>query len=323
MSLQELESIQVGKETTWGTGVTDTAKLMQFKELSLQPIVNGEIFPDIRASLQPGFVAAVKSIEGAAKGSFNAVYEDINYLLESMFGNVTPSGAGPYTRNGVAPTTSIAPRIHTLFHGDATGTYKLLGALVNQLTLTGGSGAPLMGSVGFRGQRVIAGTLAALSDRTVNPIMGDQCTVYVDAWGGTIGTTALSNMNYSFELAFKQNITLARYLGSLYPTNYFIRRMAPSDATLKLSLEFNATSKAYVDEVIVGTLHQRQIRVKYINGAPLLMQFDFAGVAEKFNSLWDYETGVAKVDMEYSGMYCPALANFFKYSNINSVSALP
>lgn len=326
MGVQDLMSIQVGKETTWGTGVTDTAKLMGFKSFKLSPVLDALVLPEIRASLAPGFVGAIKGIGGAGEGEFHAFYEDLNYWLEACFGEVTPSGAGPYTRAGTAPlATSPTLRKHTVYHGDATGTYKLLGGLVSQLVLRGDSAGPLMGKVKLIGKSVTTGTLAALSDRTVNPIMGDHAgTIAIDAWGGTIGTTTLTLTAWAWELTINPVIALLRYFGSLSAGAHAVRAFKPEANTLKLSLEFNATSKAYVDELIAGTLHQRQIRIKHDNGSSLQFQLDFAGTATKPPSaLYDYREGVASVDLEYQGTYNTALANWLKYQTKNSVSALP
>lgn len=325
MGVEALQGIQAGKQTLFGTAVTDTVKMMAFQKFRLNPIVDGQVLEDIRASLQPGFLQVVKAIEGAAAGDFFGTYEDINYALEAMFGEVTPTGAGPYTRNGQhALGTAPTLRKQTLYHGDATGTYRLTGAIGSTLALKFARNDVLKGSMQWKGQRITTGTLAALSDRTVNPIMGDQCKVYVDAWGGTIGTTAIDDTAFSAELSFQNEIIWDRSFNSLYPVGYFLNKAKPDRCRLKLSLEFDAVSKAYVDEIIVGTAHQKQIRFDYNNGANLRARFDFAGVATKAPSaIYDYENGLGKVDIEYQGMYNPTLANFFKYSTINSVSALP
>ena len=45
-------------------------------------------------------------------------------------------------------------------------------------------------NAGVNGKEVVTDALAALSDRSVSPVMGHEVALYIDDWGGTIGTTA-------------------------------------------------------------------------------------------------------------------------------------
>lgn len=324
MPTEFLQSVQMARETTWATVVTDSVKSMLCTKFALMPVLDGVVFKDIRASFQPGVIAAVRKIEGKGVSSYVCSYEDVNYLLEGLYGVLSPGGAGPYTRNGVGPTTSLTPRLFTLYHGDSVGTYKMQGSIITDVTFRCASNKEMTADANWVGQRITTATLAALSDRTVSPIMGDQAgTVAIDAWGGTIGTTTLSLTAWAYELKLVNEVRLKPYLGLLYPGAYEVQSLKPEKNVLKLSLEFNATSKAYVDEFIVGTLHQRQIRISHDNTANYRMRWDFAGTLLKMSSLFDYDNGTAKVDLEYQGTYNATLGNFLKYYNTNQLSALP
>lgn len=326
MSVKSILDVQVGKESTWGTSVAATARLMGIRNVTLKPLQDAGILPELRATLMPGYTGVVRSIEGAADLEFTAGYEDIEYYLEACFGEQTPSGGGPYVYAGGAPSTTPTLRKQTLYYGDSTGTYKLLGAIGSQLTLKGESHAELMGTVAFVGKNVTTGTLASLNDRTFTPIMGNQAALYMDAWGGTVGTTALTNIAYAFELSFKLGTEpLVRHFnGGLTPTSYAYRAPSPENCTLKLSLEFAATSKTEVDSIIGGTLNQKQFRIKYTTGSSQIAQFDFAGsLVKPVDSIFSERNGIAAVDLEYQGTYNSTLGNFFKWSITNSVSALP
>lgn len=324
MPLTDLIQIQAGKETTWGTPVTATVKLLELDEFSLEPTVDSEVYADIRASEAPGYNAAVTNIEG--KGSFSGrlTYDDIPYWLEMLGGDVTPSGAGPYVRAGNAPvgSTAITPKRMTFYKGDGTDAYRMPGGVLTDLTISGKTGEPLMIKGSLIGKQVTSGaTLAGLSDRTMNTAMADHITLYIDAWGGTIGTTTIASTGFGFEMALKTNRSLRHYLGALTPGDFNMKKWLGS--TLKLTVEYNTTSKAYLNNLLgASAAQQYQVRIKAANGANLIAQFDFAGTVTESPVIYDDNDGVASFDLTLGGTYNTGLANWFKYSITNNVAVL-
>lgn len=316
-----LQQLQLGQEVTWGTAVTPTAKLMTVKSAKISPNVQADVLDNVLASYGPGALATLLAHSGAATIEGQASYEDINYLLESAFGVVSPSGTNPYVRAGAAPLTSSPTCLKlTTVWGDATYAQKLAGGLVTDLTIKGESKGYWEYTANLIGKAVTAGALAALSDRTVNPILGAHTALYIDAWGGTIGTTAITATAFAFELALKAPKALLTYLGSTTPGDYSHQKQRGS--TLKLSLEYNATTDAYITAILsTSAVMQKQVRIKATSGT-LIMQLDFAGTVTKAPELYQDKDGRAIMDLELEATENSALANWFKYSNTNAVATL-
>lgn len=325
MSIPQLLQVQTGKETTWGTPVAATCKLLGIEKFELEPVVEMKLFDkELRGSLAPAYIGAVAKVEAKGKGEGVVLFEDILYWIEGLFGTVTPGGAGPYTRAYVAPLgTAPTPRLQTIIYGNGADPEPMRGVSVVPvgLKVEGASGMETKFSVDLIGQKVDnGGSLAALSDRAVNPVMGDAWALYIDAVGGTIGTTVIAATAFTFSLEFKSNYGLKRYLGSLTPGAV---RPGDWDLNLKLGLEFNATSKTYIDEILAyASLPQRQIQLKATQGTNIL-QFGMGCAAKAAPKMFSEKDGVVTVDLEYLGIYNTALGNFLKVDSTSGLATLP
>ena len=324
MPTRGLTQWQVGTESTWGTPVTATAKLMGMQDSAyLQSDNRSEIYPDIRNSLQPGYLDGLEQIAG--KGEFESLltFEDAPYWFDNACGQATPSGTGPYTRDYGAPVaTAPTPRILTCFHGNTQtggGVYRLEGGLVNSINIEGATGKPTMISGDLIGQKVSVGTFAALSDRTVEVVMGQPWLLYIDAAAGTIGSTQVATTGVAFELKVNMNRVLTWSMDSLEPDGY---EEGVWDGELTLTLRMNATAKTEVDALVgqSAAVH-KQIRLKQTSGTKVC-QLDFAGTVKELPKTYDDEDGILTVEVTYAGRYNAALANFFKAQVVNGVQTL-
>ncbi len=319
--VNDLWKYQIGKETNWGTVVSATAQLGLVEDLTITPKNEAQNLPDRRASLAPGYVAALLKESGEAKMTGIASYEDLPYWLDGLMGVATPTGANPYVYSYTAGLGTLpARRSFTLIKGNGSNVYTLSGATIKEATFTVETGQPLKYDISFVGKLAQTGSLAALSDRTQTPILAPQFTSYIDAVGGTIGTTAITTNWFSMELKISSNADVYGGIGSLYPVGY---REAKWDVSLKLKYELDATSKAMVDSIIGSSLLQKQIRVKATTGASAIAQFDVAGSYLKAPDLFTDSDGVVSAELELTALYNSTLANFLKASVTNTVSALP
>lgn len=310
-------------ESTFGTAVTDTARLMAVTDCKITPTNNAQVFEEMRGSLAGAFDSALTEIGAAGSITMRGNYQDVCYFLESLFGTATPTGAGPYVRTGSAPTTAVpSRRMMTIVYGDGTNIYKGTSMIVTKLTIKGAAKQPMTVTADLIGYSVTTGTFASLSDRTIATCMGNQATLSVDAWGGTVGTTALSAMAWEYTLTLDSGAGLEHFLGALTPGAY--HDGASWKGSLDLNLKLNTTSKAYLDNIVGGTaLEQRQVRISYTTGASAILRFDFAGTLEKAPDLFDYRDDVTGIKLSYTRQYNTTLGNWFAYSSTNSVSALP
>lgn len=324
-NLQTLQMVQVGTESTWGTAVTPTAKLTGVEAIAIESTGSARMgSAELRGSLVPAYTAARGQVSGKGSASGFLTYEDINYWLESLCGTVTPTGAGPYVRAGAAPLTSIvANRKLTFVVGQGTDVYKLSGGIVSKLVISGKTGEEVKFSAEMIGKDKSTGTLAALTDRAVTVMDGSVTSVYIDAWGGTLGATQISALATNFELTLDAGSAVRNYLGALTPARYRQGRWQANSNTLKLSLEFDATSKAYLDDFLTYTaVTQHQVRLKTTTGANYIAQFDFCGTLTQ-EPKQSFDDGVLMLDLTYSGTYHTTVANWFKYSITNQLSTLP
>lgn len=315
MTSPALQQVQVAKQTVWGTAVTPTAKLMGVEDCSIEPIVATTLQGERRGSLAPGFNTNLSQIGGSGQLDVLASYQDIAYLLDGLFSEATPAAAPGYARTYAAPLTAIpTPRMTTLVHGQTGGVYQLDGALGTQLTITGEHSAAAKASMRYEGLRVVGGTLSALSDRSVDFMMGNQAKLYIDTWAGTAGTTEITATSWAFQLTVNPNRKLNRSLGSLIPVSW-----QDGDAEnrwggeLKLSLEVNATTAAYLNVMLQATpaVFERQVRITYTGpNANQSFQITFAGAALTAPSLFSDMDGLVSFDVTLTGKYNPTLANW-------------
>ncbi len=313
--------VQIGLETTWGTAVTPTAKLGLVESCTITPEIAVEFFKEQRGSLAPAFVSELMGTWGGAKIVGVMSYQDAPYFLDGIMGKATPSGAGPYVYAHSAPAGSTLPdrRIFTIVRKQAGAINALAGATLTELNLSLEARGALKYEATFIGKSVSAVSGASLSDRTQTPIVAPQGALYIDAGGGTIGTTQITNPAFfAWECNIKTNADLYPTIGSLAPKGY---REASWEVSEMLSLEVHSDTTAYLTAML-SAVTAKLIRVKATSGTSIA-QFDFAGAFSKAPELHTDADGVSTFDFELSGQYDSSLANFFKSSITNSVSSLP
>jgi hypothetical protein len=305
------------------TGVAPTVALRGLEELTLRSAHDIEVYTDMTQGLAGGDTAVVKAISAA--GSFKGwgSYEHIAYYLDNLLGQATPSGAGSYTRNYAAPiTTPPTPRILSLVKGDATvGAYQMVGSLISDFTLRFEPSMPLEISGDLIGVNLVPDTLEALAFPVVSPVMGDHVTtIKMDGWGGTMGATTVPNCTVRFlELTIKPDRSVRNCFGSLAAQSYIEKAW---DGDLKLSLEFNATTKTDVDAIVAGTLTQKQIEINLVKATQSL-KVQFTGTVQDDLEIFSDDDGVVTAEITLKRTYHPTFANWLKVVSINTLATLP
>jgi hypothetical protein len=307
--------IQAGAESTWGTSVTPTVVLRGLEEFRIQLAPDVRMLDDMSIALAGSSEAVLASNTATASASGWASYEHICYFLDSLLGEATPSGGGPYTYAYAAPTTTAPTvRMMTLVNSDGTvGGYNITSAVANSMTLTGEAGEPLMFSAEFIGWRSEADALEALTAPDVTPVMMDQVgSITWDTWAGTMGATSLDSCYVrSFELTMTANRTPRFCIGSQTPSTYYENAW---ESTLNISLEFNATTKTDVTAIATSNLRQKQVELNWATSGNETLQLQFAGTVSNQPELFTDADGVATVDLELTRTYQSTFANWFKAS---------
>jgi len=288
------------------------------KDCSITPVIDDEIIEDERALLQKGPLAMRKKRSGKGKLTLSpATYEDICYLADMFFAKATPGGS--YTRAWAAATTAInAPRKAAIAYGQSGIIYTLAGAIATQLHIAGETNGLITADVDLVGKDVAAGTQAALSDRTVNPILGNHASLAIDAVGGTIGTTTIATSMFSFDFTATNGRALDFHMGAATPDSYVDGDYA---GKLKLSLEINATTLAYLTSLLSGTL-QQQIQIKFDDTASRQFVIQVGATLMGDIEMFPEKNGVHTLDLEYEFAYNTTLANSMKMTSLNGVAVL-
>ena len=314
--------VQAGSQVSFALGVTPTVQLRGIEELMLRSKNNVIMLEDMSLGLAGPSQAVVAGIGGEGSVSAWCSYEHLAYWLDNLFGQATPSGAGPYVRAYAAPAaTAPTPRLLSLVKGTSVGAYQMVGALLSTLTLRLEQESPLRLNGDLVGNKLATDALESLADVAVNPIMANQvASIHWDAWAGTIGTTALDRCFVRMlELTVEPDRALRPCFGSITKDSYAERAW---NGSLRLSLEFNATTKADVDAIIGGTLTQRQVRVTFADGASRGLVLNFAGTVTDDLEVFADDDGVVTVEVTLTRTYHSTLGNWLTASLTNSVSTL-
>ncbi len=308
--------------TKFTATTTPAVVLRGVEELNLRPDNNTGVLDDMSQGLSGSSTAVVRGIGATGGVQGWASYEHICYWLDNLCGQATPSGSDPYTYAYAAPTTTApTPRILPLVKGDSTvGAYQMVGALLTRFKLTLEPDDVLKFDGDLIGNKLVADALESLSAPTVYPIMASQVSsLYWDAWGGTMGSTALADCTLrSMELEIQPDRNARSCVGST-SRDRFIE--GPWTGTLMLSLEFNSTTKTDVDAIIGGTLTQKQFEANFTDGDRSL-QLQFAGTVTEGPEIFGDDDGVVTVDITLERTYHATFGNWFAASVDNALSSL-
>lgn len=322
MAVHILRKVQLAKEVTWDTAVVATVKLMALNDGAID--FHNEVYrPDFLGSLGPSNVVDQVATDWSGSVSGACTYEDLPYWFDAMFGiDAVPTGTGPYVYGPYdGPTSAVptSPRIVSVEYGTATGSYVASGGLATELNINIEQGQPWMYDVSLMGGTLATVSLAALSDRTVDLVNTADTDVFVDAHLGTIGATSVKGSVVSADLTFSNERHLKRFVGDKIPSNWGEGKF---DFTLDLVMEYDATSKAYLDAILTAQV-SKLVRLKATTGATRIVQIDLAGAIQGDVSMWDDRDGNSTVAFSLFGHYDGTNTMWMETSITNSVATLP
>lgn len=314
-----LKKVQLGKETAWGTAVAATAKLMSVTDASLVPMSTHEQSAEL-GTAAPSKQVALTEQHGAGSVEMDLSYEDILYPLHGLFGSVAPTGTDPYTYTYAAPiATAAAPQKYSVEFGAGTDAYVLKGGLVQHLNIAGEVGSIWKATLDLIGKLIATVTLAAPADRTIELIRTADTTLYVDAVGGTMGSTVVAVTLIGFELDVDSGRHLKAFAGAVNPGDFGEGKW---EGTLRLTLEFTAAAKAYVDALLGPAKTERQIEIRATSGTKSA-KLQFTGYLSEDPTLFGDRDGNIIVETTWQGAYNSTFANWLKSIIVNSVSTPP
>ena len=124
-----LINLMSAKEAAWGTAlVPATAKWMAVKARpQFKPHVKATVYDEQRATLTPGYLAAILEKGGEFQIDQLVTYEDILFALAGCMS--TPATTGSYTWTFAAPGAVVpAPQSYTFEYGYDVSTIQASGA---------------------------------------------------------------------------------------------------------------------------------------------------------------------------------------------------
>lgn len=323
MGTTALRTVQFGRETTWGTSVAATAIMSGVMDVTARPRVVTVPLNTLTGSLAPATGSILTSRSAGATISGLYTPEDFIYIGDSAIrGSVTPTGSGPYVyTQAFGTTTTGALRSRTIEFYDGQQEWEMDGSLVESFKLSGEAGED--GFVEFEsewiGQDLTASTLTgSLSTRTYNAIPANSVRLYVDAYGGPIGSTELANTLISWEFAATTGIHLKKFgSATVTPDSYGYSK---PEITLTLTLEYNANGDTQLDNHVAGT--QQLFRLTGSGASSTALSVDMAGIPTGEPELWGDRDGNTTITLEYTAVYDPgAFANYARIISTNNVSA--
>jgi len=329
--VRALRKIQLGVESAKGTAVAATALWRGQGVIEDQTEV---MFPEedigylsgIDRSYIPRNMAAITFEQTPA------TFEQLGYILDAGVKTVSgvQDGAGTdYVYTYTFPTTAVnSIKTYTIEGGDDQQAEEMEYAFVKSFTLAGAAGEAWTVTADWLGRQVSTTSFTgSISVPTVEEILFQKGKLYIDAIGGTIGSTQKSNTLLKAELAvttgWQEYFTAD---GNLYFTAH---KSTKPEVVLTLTFEHDGTSVAEKANWLAETARLIRILVEgstvatpgttYSNKTLII---DLAGKWERFEKL-DEQDGNDIVAGRFRSAYDPTSASFAEIAIVNELSALP
>lgn len=205
---------QAGLETTRGTGVTATRKVYgQFTPRYEKTLME---FQDTSGTFEPRRRAAYSRERVGFSAVDIATFEDLPWWLQmAIKGGVTGTSDGgtpPAYTYAFTPSMSTDDlKSFTLEYGESGNKYKSTQCMVNSITLRGDpdndSEPGWMIDVDIMARdKTVLSSFASLTDRTTEVILARGTKLYIDAAGGTIGTTQVQGKLINWSITITNNL---------------------------------------------------------------------------------------------------------------------
>jgi hypothetical protein len=317
--------LQRAAQNAFGTAnTTATAKLQNVSNFAINPEFQTRALSQLRGTLAPTHQTTLDFYKSNATFEVaDETFEDINYWLDSLFSeDDSPGGSDPYTRAYTAPTTSEpSPVFMTLQYGQANEVWQMQDASIATLTMSGSNNTGVQVGGSLIGGKVIEGSLQSLSDRSGTRMTGCMAALYIDTWGGYVGTTEVATSSFSWELTINTNRQYRGYLGDCTPAAWNDQKW---NGQLRLSLELNNTTDDYLIAMLAATndILEKQVEIAYTNSTTGLLQIQFAGHSMQAPQLFQDRNGVLSYDLILDGVYNSTMGNWLKIDTTSEIDSL-
>jgi len=329
MGLAALKRLQLGLESTSGTNVPATAKLMGVTAghaLGDRVITQPD---EDRGNLSAAFRTFTPTLlwQDTLRGSLT--FEDaLYYLSMAVKGGVSPTTVDTSARLWTftpSLTAANAPDTYTLEIGENTQEYEAEFCFAESLEITGAAESECQFSAGIVGRQLSASTFTpALSDRTVESALAYKTSLYMDDTGGTIGSTQKTGTLLDWRWRLPQHFVRKRQMdGNQFFSSYSEVKMRPEleltvelvSNVVTLRTKYTAETRQLVRLKVLGSLcgAVTALRTLQIDGAYKITGFDTI----------DERNGASIVKLHLMGEYDPTYAKLFEIAVQNSLQVKP
>lgn len=332
MGATDLVYLQSKKEASWATDAAATARWMSADKFSFKPVPVFKMLRYQRGDYAPAHGAIKTSEHGEGSIEGDVTFEELPLLLGSavkgaVAGSLSDTTA--YTYSYPAPLTASPACDTRIFETyDGGQGYQGLGMVCKSFSLSGQAGSE--GMVRYASQWIgkkveAASPTGALGNRTVEGLPANMVKLYIDALGGTVGTTIKADTLISWNINYDSGAHLKQFqTGDTFPS---LLGYAKPAVTFSVTAEFNSVGQAEVAAFLAGT--GRLIRLEGLGslaGAATVYRTFRADLALQhlsIDSLYGDRDGNTTVTLSGAVRYdSGAFANYTKFTVINALSAI-
>lgn len=327
-----LRKIQLGREATPGTAVAATTlwRGLGVPE-DLREAVDVEEDIGIMGGADRSYIASVDA--QFELESVPATFEQIFHIFEGgikLVGTGVADGAGSGKIYAYTFPTTVKNTIktYTIEGGDDQQAEEMEYSFVSEFGLEGAAKEALMMTATWKGRQITNTTFTgAISVPTVEDIIFNKGKLYIDAIGGTIGTTLISNSFLSMSLSCVtgwQAVSTAD--GNLY---FSLVKSVKPELTCEITFEHDATAVA--EKTNWRALTSRLIRIQF-EGTALAspgtaytyktLRLDMAGRWSNFDKLGEQD-GNDILTGTFSSRYNPTAGYMATFTVVNEIATVP
>lgn len=327
-----LRKLQIGKEATAGTAVAATTiwrGLGMLKDTRVK----------VRPSEDIGYLSKVdRQYEPMLGGelsmpSVEATYEQIGHIFEAgiklvQTGAADGSGSGKIYTYTYPVTAANTTRTYTIEGGDNEAAEEMEYAYVSDFTIDGEAGGSLNITANWKGRQISTSAFTgALVLPDVEEMIFSKGKLYIDAIGGTIGTTQKSNT--LIKMSYKADTGL-RSVNTANGVKYFsFTKQVGATVSMDITFEHDSISVAEKAAYVAGT--SKLVRVKF-DGSTLTtagstystksLILDMAGKWSNFTEIQD-SNGNDIIVGTFEAAYNSTAALFARNILVNTLTSLP
>lgn len=319
----------LGRESTFGTDVAATT--LWRGPFSMVEDASEVVTVDENVGLlvQAERTYFTKHMGRLAMPATELTFEQVCHILEAGVKAATPTGANPYTRAYAYPTDNTVPTpksytIETYNNLADADAMQMNGCLVEEFTFEGNAREAWKMSATWFGRRPSAATPTALSTLvTVEEALIPKTLLYIDASGGTVGTTQKSGVFMGAQVRVKTGlIPLPVGDGNLYHATY---KWTKPEITFTVTMELEedtGVSMVATERTAFTNRAVRLFKLRCTGSGSKEFTMTFAGV---YDSVGDYTNADGNTTVQLSGhaVYSSADTLFWTATVVNTVSSLP